>query len=242
MDRNRVTLIPGPVRTAFLNLVDPVADWLIRWRVQPNTITVASVVVLLGSGIAFGLGYPRMGAFWLLISGILDILDGKVARRGGTSSAFGAFFDSTLDRLGEAALFSGIAVYFVTSSGQRWPIVGLAVSLFTIAGAFLVSYTRARAEGLGLECQVGIAQRPERVVGLGVPTLFFGAGPHGWLLLGILAWLTILGWVTVGQRIYHVYSMTKNDAAIPPASRRVNDPPSGTVIPPVLPEPVVKGR
>ena len=213
MDRNRVTLIPGPVRTAFLDLLDPVVGWLIRRRVHPNTITVASVVVLFGSGIAFAIESPRMGAFWLLISGILDILDGKVARSGGTSSDFGAFFDSTLDRLGEAALFSGIAVYFVITSGQRWPIVGLGVSLLTLAGSFLVSYTRARAEGLGLECRVGIAQRPERIVGLGVPTLLFGAGPQGWLLLGLMAALAAVNTITVIQRIAHVYRLTVPDAA-----------------------------
>jgi CDP-diacylglycerol--glycerol-3-phosphate 3-phosphatidyltransferase len=232
MDRNRVTLIPGRVRSAFLNLVDPVADWLIRWRVQPNTITVASVVVLFGSGIAFSLEFPRIGAFWLLISGILDILDGKVARRGGTSSAFGAFFDSTLDRLGEAALFSGIAIYFVNTSGQRWPILGLGVSLLTIAGSFLVSYTRARAEGLGLECSVGIAQRPERIVGLGVPTLFFGAGPNGWLLLVLMAVVAVVNAITVIQRIAHVYRLTV------PASAGVREPGA----PPVLADTVPKGK
>lgn len=232
MDRNRVTLIPEPVRSAFLNLVDPVADWLIRWRVQPNTITVASVVVLFGSGIAFGLEHPQMGAFWLLISGVLDILDGKVARRGGTSSAFGAFFDSTLDRLGEAALFGGIAVYFVVTSGQRWPIAGLSASFLAMAGSFLVSYTRARAEGLGLECKVGIAQRPERIVGLGVPTLIIGAGPHGWLLLALMAALAVVNAITVIQRIAHVYRLT-----VPPSAAR-REP--GAV--PVLADPVPKGK
>ena len=208
MDRNRLTLIPEPLRAAFLNLVDPVADRLVRWHVQPNTITVASVVVLLGSGIAFGTGFPQMGAFWLLVSGLLDVLDGKVARRGGTTTTFGAFFDSTLDRLGEAALFSGIAVYFVTTSGQRWPVLGLGVSLLCLAGSFLVSYARARAEGLGLECKVGIAQRPERILGLGAPILVFGAGPHGWLLLVLMATLGVANAITVVQRVAHVYRLT----------------------------------
>jgi CDP-diacylglycerol--glycerol-3-phosphate 3-phosphatidyltransferase len=232
MDRNRVTLIPAPVRTAFLNLVDPVADWLIRWRVQPNSITVASVVVLFGSGAAFGAGFPRWGAFWLLVSGLLDVLDGKVARRGGTTTTFGAFFDSTLDRLGEAALFSGIAIYFVTTSGQRWPILGLGVSLLTLAGSFLVSYARARAEGLGLECRVGIAQRAERFLGLGAPTLFIGAGPHGWLLLVLMAALAVANAITVVQRIVHVYRLT-----VPPAAER---PKAAT--PAVLADPIPKGK
>ncbi len=232
MDRNRLTLIPDPVRTAFLNLVDPVADWLIRWRVSPNTITVASVVVLVGSGFAFGVGYPRMGALWLLFSGLLDILDGKVARRGGTSTAFGAFFDSTLDRLGEAALFAGIAIYFVTTAGQRWPILGLGVSLLTLAGAFLVSYARARAEGLGLECKVGIAQRPERIIGLGVPTVLVGAGPNGWLLLGLMAVLAVMNTITVVQRIAHVYRQTTPAGADRPEAAG----------PAVLADPIPKGK
>jgi CDP-diacylglycerol--glycerol-3-phosphate 3-phosphatidyltransferase len=208
MDTRRLTLIPASVRSAFLDLVIPVADRLVRWRVHPNTITVASVVVLFGSGAAFGMGFPRMGAFWLLISGLLDVLDGNVARRGGTASSFGAFFDSTLDRLGEAALFSGIAIYFVITAGQRWPILGLGVSLLALSGSFLVSYTRARAEGLGLDCKVGLAQRPERIVGLGVPTLLLGAGPHGWLLLGLVFVLAIAATVTVIQRIAHVSRLT----------------------------------
>ncbi|TFG94472.1 MAG: CDP-alcohol phosphatidyltransferase family protein, partial [Myxococcales bacterium] len=173
----------------------------------------ASVVVLFGSGAAFGAGYPRWGAVWLLLSGIFDVLDGAVARRGGTASAFGAFFDSTLDRLGEAALFSGIAIYFVTTAGQRWPILGLGVSLLALSGSFLVSYTRARAEGLGLDCRVGIAQRPERIVGLGLPTLLFGAGPHGWLLLGLMLALAAANTITVIQRVAHVYRLTVPSAS-----------------------------
>ncbi len=231
MASNRVTLIPGPVRRAFLDLIDPVAEWLIRWRVQPNTITVASVVVLLGSGAAFAVEYPRMGAFWLLVSGILDILDGKVARGAGMTTAFGAFFDSTLDRLGEAALFTGIAIYFVTTAGQRWPILGLGVSLLALAASFLVSYTRARAEGLGVECTVGIAQRPERILGLGAPTLLLGAGPHGWLLLGLMVLLALASTVTVIQRVAHVYRATANGSAALPRPAA-----------PVLAAPVPKGH
>jgi len=231
MARNRFALIRAQVRSAFLDGVDPIADWLVRRGVRPNGITVTSAAVLLGSGAAFGVGYPRIGAFWLLFSGLLDILDGKVARRGGMATTFGAFFDSTLDRLGEAALFSGVAIYFVTTAGQRWPILGLGVSLITLAGAFLVSYARARAEGLDIECKVGIAQRPERILGLGVPTLLFGAGPHGWLLLCIMALMAVANAVTVVQRVVHVHRLTSGSDAGPAAVAGA----------PVFAEPAVKG-
>jgi CDP-diacylglycerol--glycerol-3-phosphate 3-phosphatidyltransferase len=230
MDIRRLTLLPAPLKSAFLDRVDPVADWCIRRRIPPNTITALSAVVLLTSGSAFGLGAPRIGAALLLLSGFLDLVDGKVARRGNLSTKFGAVFDSTLDRLGEAALFSGIGIYFVTTPGQRWPILGLGLCLAALSGAFLVSYARARAEGLQLDCRVGIAQRPERIIGLGGPTLFFGAGPSGYLLLGIMIVLAVVSYITVVQRVAHVYRITQNgrpEAAGPPPR------PSPTIADPV---------
>ena len=201
--------------SGFSDLVTPVSEWLIRMRVRPNTITSASAIVVIGAGAAFGLDMPRLGAAWLLLSGLLDVLDGQVARRGGMVSKFGAFFDSTLDRIGEAILFAGIAVYFQTAPSQSVPVLGGLLTLAALTGSFLVSYTRARAEGLDLECRVGLAQRPERILGLGAPTLFFGAGPNGILLLVIMFALAVLSWITVVQRVAHVYRHT-NGASTPP--------------------------
>lgn len=203
-----VRLLPAPLIAGFSGLLSPVAEWLIRMRVRPNTITSTSAIIVIGAGAAFGLDLPRLGALWLLLSGLLDVLDGQVARAGGMVSTFGAFFDSTLDRVGEAVLFAGIAIYFQTALDQAMPVLGVGLALATLTGSFLVSYTRARAEGLGLDCKVGLAQRPERVLGVGGPTLFFGAGPHGELLLVIMAILTILSWITVVQRVAHVYRTT----------------------------------
>jgi CDP-diacylglycerol--glycerol-3-phosphate 3-phosphatidyltransferase len=188
-------------------------------RVRPNTITSASAIVLIGSGAAFGLDQPRLGAAWLLLSGLLDILDGQVARGGGMVSTFGGFFDSTLDRVGEAVLYGGIAVYFQTAAMQRDPVLGVVLCLAVLTGSFLVSYTRARAEGLGLECRVGLAQRPERILGVGAPTLFLGAGPHGLLLLAIIGVLAVLSWITVVQRVRHVFRLTNGGAARPASDR-----------------------
>jgi phosphatidylinositol phosphate synthase len=205
MNHREVRLLPAPLIAGFSDLVRPVSEWLIRMRVRPNTITSASAIILIGSGAAFGLEQPRLGAVWLLLSGLLDILDGQVARRGNMVSTFGAFFDSTLDRVGEAALFGGIAMYFQMSVTQAVPGLGVLFALAALTGSFLVSYTRARAEGLGVACKVGLAQRPERILGLGVPSLFFGAGPHGYLLLVIVGILAVLSWITVIQRVAHVF-------------------------------------
>jgi CDP-diacylglycerol---glycerol-3-phosphate 3-phosphatidyltransferase len=205
MNHRGVRLLPAPLVTGFSDLVAPVAEWLIRMRVHPNTVTSTSAIVVIGAGAAFGLDQPRLGAVWLLLSGLLDILDGQVARRGGMVSTFGAFFDSTLDRIGEAILYAGIVIYFQTAESQAAPVLGVVAGMAALTGSFLVSYARARAEGLGIECRVGLAQRPERILGVGVPTLFFGAGPHGILLLVIIAVLAVLSWITVVQRVAHVF-------------------------------------
>ncbi len=218
MNHRDVRLLPAPLISGFSDLVSPVAEWLIRRRIRPNTITSTSAIIVIGAGAAFGLDMPRLGALWLLLSGLLDVLDGQVARRGGMVSTFGAFFDSTLDRVGEAVLFAGLAIYFQTAEGQAVPVLGVGLALAALAGSFLVSYTRARAEGLDLDCKVGLAQRPERILGLGAPTLFFGAGPHGLLLIVIIALLAVVSWITVVQRIAHVYRATNGGSALPPAS------------------------
>jgi len=215
MNLRRITLLPEPLKKAFLEFIDPVADGLIRAGLTPNTITTLSIIVLLGSGAAFAIGQLRLGAALLLFSGLLDLLDGKVARRGNMSSRFGAFYDSSMDRLGEGALFTGIAIFYMrsamTSAGERMPVLALGLCFAALTGGFLVSYTRARAEGVGLEATVGMAQRADRIILLAVPTLFFGAGPDGWLLLGILIVLTIISWITVFQRIWHVFDVTKHE-------------------------------
>lgn len=222
MNLRRVTILPEPLKKAFLEFIDPAADGLIRAGLTPNRITTLSIIVLLASGAAFALGALRIGSALLLFSGFLDLLDGKVARRGNMSSKFGAFYDSSMDRLGEGALFTGIAIFYMrsamTSAGERMPVLALGLCFAALTGGFLVSYTRARAEGLGIEATVGMAQRAERIILLAAPTLFFGAGPRGWLLLGILAVLTVISWITVFQRIWHVYDVTKA-APVPPAER-----------------------
>lgn len=204
-----MTLIPAVLRRGFEGLLRPLVAWLVALGVSPNAITTVGTLILVGAAVAFGAGWVRAGAALLLLSGVFDMLDGRVARERGAVSPFGAFYDSTLDRIGESALFAGIAIYFVAGGvpeALRLPALGAAIA--ALAGSLLVSYARARAEGLGLECKVGLVQRAERVLGLGAPTLFFGAGPGGMLLLGVVVLLAVLSAVTVVQRVGHVRRQT----------------------------------
>jgi CDP-diacylglycerol--glycerol-3-phosphate 3-phosphatidyltransferase len=215
-----MNVIPQAVKDGFVRLTGPVVRGLIRGRVRPNAITTVGALVVLGSATAFGSGAIRAGGLLLLVSGVLDILDGQVARLGGTSSTFGAFYDSTLDRVGEAALFGGIALHFLRG-GLPSPTVpfGVMLAIAALAASLLVSYTRARAEGLGLECKVGIAARAERFLLLGAPTLLFGAGRDGRLLLWIVAILALVTSITVVQRVVHVARSARTPMQTAPRRR-----------------------
>ncbi len=205
-------------------MLAPVIDALIRAKVSPNVITTLGTGVIVGSGYAFAVGAAHLGGALFLLSGVFDMLDGRVARRGGGMTPFGAFYDSTLDRVGDAAIFGGILLFFMNGGlPDRWVTVGVVMALVALSGALTVSYARARAEGLGLECNVGIAQRAERILGLGVPTLFFGTGPNGFLLFGVVAVLALTSVITVGQRIVHVHRITKGNKR-PTQSRWVAQP------------------
>jgi len=197
-----MNVIPQRVRDGFGRLLDPLALALIRLHVRPNLITTVGTLVVIASATAFAVGWVRWGGFLLLFSGLFDMVDGRVARQGDMTTTFGAFFDSTLDRVGEAALFSGIAVFFlrggVPAGRVTWAV---AACLIALSASLLVSYTRARAEGLGLTAKVGIAQRAERVLLLGVPSMFLGAGNQGTLLFWIVVVLALATSVTVIQRI-----------------------------------------
>lgn len=202
-----MNVIPQFVKDGFVGLTGPVARALIRGGVHPNTITTVGTLIVIGSGVAFGSGAIRTAGALLLLSGIFDILDGQVARQGGKITTFGAFYDSTLDRVGEGAVFTGLIFYFLTGPlPSEWKVRAIAAALVGLVASLLVSYTRARAESLGVECKVGIAARAERILLLGIPSLIFGAGPlrPGILLFWIVVVLAIVSAITVVQRVVHV--------------------------------------
>jgi CDP-diacylglycerol---glycerol-3-phosphate 3-phosphatidyltransferase len=202
-----MNVIPQRVKDGFVKLIAPLARLLITAGVQPNAITTVGTLVLIGSGVAFGTGAIRWGGFLLLLSGLFDLLDGQVARLGGKVTAFGAFYDSTLDRVGEGAVFAGLTFYFLTGPlpGEMKPRA-VAACLVALVASFLVSYTRARAEAIGVENRVGIAPRAERVLLLGVPALSLGGGPGrpGAVLFWVVAVLAFVSAITVIQRVVHV--------------------------------------
>src|ERR1043166_9131646 len=108
-----MNVIPQRVKDGFVRLMGPLARGLISAGVHPNTITTVGTLVVISSGLAFGTGAVRLGGVLLLLSGLFDILDGQGARHGGKTTTFGAFYDSTLDRIGEGAVFSGLIFYFL---------------------------------------------------------------------------------------------------------------------------------
>lgn len=195
----------GALERPYHASVRPMVDWFIRSGVQPNTITTIGTGLVLASAVAYGAGSIRLGGFLLLLSGVMDTFDGAVARATQRVTRFGAFYDSTLDRVGDGATFIGIGAYLLTAPDIAHRNLAVILCMVAILSSLLVSYARARAEGLGLDCKVGIAQRAERVLGVGAISLFVGAGPRGLVLEAAVAILALLSTITVVQRFVWVY-------------------------------------
>ena len=206
-------LLPDWITNGYLRLIDPVANWLVKRGVHPNTITLVGTLCTVTGGIIYGTGHIRTGGFFLGITALFDVLDGTVARRSSKSSMFGAFLDSTLDRLADGFVLGGLAVFYATSQ-IHGSVPLMITALLGLVGAFLTSYTRARAESLGLDAKVGLLQRPERVVLLSAPQALFGLVLDGWVLAIIVVILAATAWITVIQRVAYVYTATtRADAA-----------------------------
>ena len=175
---------------------------LARTRVTPNALTTAGVSLCLAAAVLVYFEdrnkflFYWLGAFVFVVGSILDILDGALARAGGKTTPFGSFLDSTTDRVGEGAMLGAIALVFARNGNE----VALGAAIAAVAGSFLVSYTRAKAEALGLRGDVGFGSRAERVVAItaGLVLAPWGLLPWAIYLLTATAWLTVL------QRILYV--------------------------------------
>jgi CDP-diacylglycerol--glycerol-3-phosphate 3-phosphatidyltransferase len=206
--------------TRVLGLLDPVTNWLVRRGVHPNAITTAGFLVTCSAGLAFHWGYVPLGGLLVLLGGLFDVFDGRVARASGLASAFGSFYDSTLDRISEVIVFLGILSLYNDYRVELGDVGMIYTVMLAMAGSLMVSYTRARAEGLGIDCKVGMMQRPERIVLIGIAALFFGTLWQGLVLKGVLIAMAVLTNFTAFQRIVWVYRFTRvpeNASPIPPA-------------------------
>ena len=185
-------------RKLFAEPLNRLVPLLQATGVSPNGLTVIGFLLTAVSALLLAIGWFFTGGLLLIIAAIFDMLDGGLARATGQSTKFGAFFDSSIDRYSESVLLVALIYYYSSiGDGPLEPVL-LAV---TLVGSIMVSYTRARAEALDVECKVGILQRPERVILLIVGLL------TGWMVV-VLWLLAILTNVTVCQRIYDVYKKT----------------------------------
>ncbi|MFN8667136.1 MAG: CDP-alcohol phosphatidyltransferase family protein [Gemmatimonadaceae bacterium] len=216
----------------YLKVIAPVADWMVRHRINPNTITTVGTLCSMGAGAIFAAGHIRTAGWVLGLTALFDVLDGTVARRTGRSTVFGAFYDSTLDRVADGALLGGLTIFFARNDVHHaiptmmgTPMV--AVLILGSIGTFLTSYTRARAESLGIDAKVGMLQRPERITLLSAPQAFFGLALNGWVLITICVLLSVTAWITAVQRILYVYRVTKPAIDADQASPASNAPATG---------------
>ncbi len=196
---------------------EPVMAWLTRRRVHPNAISTAGFLITCSSGFFFHQHHVRTAGFLILLGGLFDLFDGTVARRTGLASSFGAFYDSTLDRLSEIVVYLGLLSLYNDYRLELGDVGMIYWIVLAMAGSLMISYTRARAEGLQVSCHVGLMQRAERVILIGFAALLFGeatmAGQQGLALRVVIISLALLTNFTVLQRIWWVYRETRPDTA-----------------------------
>ncbi len=194
-------------RAFWTKLLTPIAKFLIRMGVSPDAVTlVGTIGVVAGALIFFPRGELLIGVLVITAFVFSDLLDGTMARMTGTSSKWGAFLDSTLDRLGDAAIFGGLVLYFA-GPGESLPLASLA--LYCLVMGSVTSYARARAESLGMEARGGIAERADRLVAILVMTGLSAIFDVPVLIPLTLAVLALASTVTVVQRVLTVRSQAK---------------------------------
>jgi len=184
------------VRAAF----DPMGRGLVRMGVSPDAVTLLGTAGVVAASVGLAArGHLVVATIVITLCCLLDVLDGAMARARGTSTRFGALLDSTMDRVADGALF-GALVWWQATTGQA----GIAVvTLVCLVGGQVVSYVKARAEGLGFTADVGIAERMERLILIGIGGLSTAFGTR-WILDGVIWLLAVLTVVTVAQRLLHV--------------------------------------
>jgi CDP-diacylglycerol--glycerol-3-phosphate 3-phosphatidyltransferase len=160
--------LPGIRRNLGYRIADPIVRILSKTGITPNGLTFTNLALNIGAAYVIARGHLLLGGVLILVAGLFDLLDGALARFSKRTTKFGAVLDSTVDRISEAATLSGLLIWYVPQGGATLEIV---LILVVLVGSFLVSYVRARAEGLGWQCQVGLFTRAERVIVLAIGLL-----------------------------------------------------------------------
>lgn len=205
-------------RQPIYRIIDPATKWLVRRGVHPNLITTLGFVATVVAGLFYHQDHVRVAGLFVLLGGLFDIFDGRVARESGLASKFGSFYDSTLDRISEIVVFLGLVSLYDQyqvrtgvpevlqgAEGLLSSQVMMYMILLAMGGSLMVSYTKARAEALGLDCSVGFMQRAERVVLLGLGSLLFGLMWDGMVVSVIIILMAVTTNLTAVQRIVWVY-------------------------------------
>ncbi len=203
------------LRASWTKVMTPIAKLFLRLGISPDVVTVVGTLGVAAGALGF---YPR-GEFLvgtLVITAFIfsDNVDGVMARLSGRQGVWGAFLDSTLDRVGDAAIFGGLVLYFA-GPGHDLLLAGLALACLILG--MVVSYAKARAEGLGMTCNVGIAERADRLFAVLLATGLVGLGLPLWVLTGVLGLLALASLVTVVQRMLTVHRQAVAGRQVPGA-------------------------
>ena len=196
----------GTRRDIAGSITRPLVAVLARTPITPNVLTWAGLAIAIGAAVLIGTGHLFAGGFVVLGGSLFDMLDGALARGTGRISRFGGVLDSTLDRTSEAVVLMGLLAFYASGgSATTGPVAGVvAVSLVWLM-SLLVSYIRARAEAIQIDCEVGVFTRAERVFLLVLGLLLSSFGSTLLVILWVIAALSL---VTVAQRLYHVWRQT----------------------------------
>ena len=198
-------ILPKKLISFTLDSLNQVAYLFVNLKIGPNALSFVALISGIGAGVLFFLKHPFWAGIMIVICGLFDILDGKVAVNTNQKSLFGAIVDSALDRYSEFFIYLGLAAYF----RNHW---ALWLTFWTILGSSMVSYTRARAEGLGIECKIGIMQRAERMLllflGAMIGSLFNIFDPA---MITVLAIIAVFSNITAIQRTFYVKKVEKQE-------------------------------
>ncbi len=196
-------ILPKNLIASAIQFADSLADIFIRLKISPNSLSVFALILGFGAGFLYFSSKPLWAGIVIVFCGLFDMLDGKVAVKTKRMSLFGAIFDSTLDRYSEFFIYLGLAYYF----RNHW---ALWLLFFTFLGSSMVSYTRARAEGLGIECKIGVMQRAERMVLLASASILGSAfGVFDPAMIGVLIAIAVISNITAFQRTFYVRKVEK---------------------------------